>query len=271
MLRDASQLTGSVTVRQPRRHDPAQSRLNSPLFDTTDLQAFSQEIRLSSSGDESPSTGWSVRSTRTWIGATARTCRRRATMRSLAGLGLDPAPFLAPPDTPFFSDSSTTSSSSPLFGEGHLSLQRAVGADGRRALLRLRRRPHAHVPRRVRRYRATLNEPGSTSSDGFSPRADPRVRAERRRAVHRAGRAWLPPRRHQRSAQRRPVPGRHARQRPVRRLPDVGRREGHQLRAGHEDAARRRPRHLQRCACSSPTSTTCRSSRMRCRAPRASC
>ncbi len=49
--RDASQLTGSVTVDVGGTAE--QARLNSPLIDDTDLQVFSQELRLGSIGEGS--------------------------------------------------------------------------------------------------------------------------------------------------------------------------------------------------------------------------
>src|SRR4030095_5950499 len=51
VLRDASQLTGSVT--KDVGGTDAEARLNSPLYDNTDLQTFSQEIRLAST-EEGP-------------------------------------------------------------------------------------------------------------------------------------------------------------------------------------------------------------------------
>src|SRR4030095_10925824 len=51
VLRDPSQLTGSVT--KDLGGTDAQARLNSPLYDSTDLQTFSQEIRLAST-EEGP-------------------------------------------------------------------------------------------------------------------------------------------------------------------------------------------------------------------------
>src|SRR6185436_16732167 len=54
VLRDASQLTGSVTISLSGVHNvpltSADVRLNSALYDTTSLKAFSQEVRLSSDG-----------------------------------------------------------------------------------------------------------------------------------------------------------------------------------------------------------------------------
>jgi iron complex outermembrane receptor protein len=49
--RDASQLTGSVT--QDVGGTPAQVRLDSPLIDESDIQVFSQELRLASTGEGS--------------------------------------------------------------------------------------------------------------------------------------------------------------------------------------------------------------------------
>jgi iron complex outermembrane recepter protein len=54
VLRDASQLTGSVTLSLGGVNNipptSAEVRLDSPLYDTTDLSAFSQEVRLASDG-----------------------------------------------------------------------------------------------------------------------------------------------------------------------------------------------------------------------------
>ena len=46
VLRDASQLTGSVT--KSLGGTDAEARLDSPLHDDTDLQVFSQELRVAS-------------------------------------------------------------------------------------------------------------------------------------------------------------------------------------------------------------------------------
>ena len=59
VVRDASQLTGSVT--KDLGGTDAQARLDSPLIDNTDLQVFSQEIRLRLHGRRSvPVGGWRV-------------------------------------------------------------------------------------------------------------------------------------------------------------------------------------------------------------------
>ena len=49
MLRDASQLTGSVTI--DLGGTGGRCALDSPLIDSTDLQVFSQELRLASTGE----------------------------------------------------------------------------------------------------------------------------------------------------------------------------------------------------------------------------
>ena len=50
VLRDATQLTGSVTY-SPLGGDGAQIRLSSPLYDRTEVQMFTQELRLASDYD----------------------------------------------------------------------------------------------------------------------------------------------------------------------------------------------------------------------------
>src|SRR4030095_398939 len=51
VLRDASQLTGSVTLQVGG--EPTQARFNSPLYDRTQLEAVSQEFRIASNGNDS--------------------------------------------------------------------------------------------------------------------------------------------------------------------------------------------------------------------------
>ena len=109
VLRDATQLTGSVTydvfkdVFTPK--DPAGVRTNSPLFDRTHLNVFSQELRLASNG----------RQTIDWlIGGFFQHVERRYgqdlptpgydALNAKYGFAVGPADPLAPADTPFFSD-----------------------------------------------------------------------------------------------------------------------------------------------------------------------
>jgi len=52
VLRDATQLSGSVTYDALKVTDQADVRLNSPLYDRTGLNVFSQEVRVASNGNQ---------------------------------------------------------------------------------------------------------------------------------------------------------------------------------------------------------------------------
>ncbi len=78
VIRDASQLTGSVTF--DLGGTGSQVRLNSPLFDDTTLTVFTQEVRIASNYDGRCS-GSPARSTATSSANTARRCRRPVTTR----------------------------------------------------------------------------------------------------------------------------------------------------------------------------------------------
>ena len=116
VLRDASQLTGSVTFQLGGTSDDV--RLDSPLIDTTSLEAFSQEVRLvSESGGRFD---WLV-------GAFYQKIDREYGQdlptpgydAFLARIGLPPSSaFNAPPDTPFYSRVPFTLEQMALFGEG---------------------------------------------------------------------------------------------------------------------------------------------------------
>jgi iron complex outermembrane receptor protein len=106
--RDASQLTGSVT--QDVGGTPAQVRLDSPLIDETDMQVFSQELRLASTGEGSFQ--WLV-------GAFYQTADRDYA-QTLPTPGYDailPRGTGAPVDTPYYSRLSYDFSQFALFGE----------------------------------------------------------------------------------------------------------------------------------------------------------
>jgi iron complex outermembrane receptor protein len=114
VLRDASQLTGSVT--KDVGGTDAQARLDSPLYDTTDLQTFSQEIRLGSNG-EGPFQ---------WIAGVFYQQYDREYGQNLptpgydallTSLGVSNPQRGAPPDTPFFSDLSYDFEQFAVFGE----------------------------------------------------------------------------------------------------------------------------------------------------------
>jgi iron complex outermembrane receptor protein len=168
VTRDATQLTGSVVVSPIGVTDPDIVRISSTLIDATDVKAFSQEVRLSSTG-----TGvfdWVV-------GAFYQDVDRKYG-QSLPTPGWDAATGIdntsagnggAPRDQPFFSRLSYDFQQLGLFGEGTYHIDEQW-----------------HLTGGVRYYdfdedrlltfagafaAATRDLPGSTSSDGFSPRA----------------------------------------------------------------------------------------------------
>ncbi len=115
VLRDASQLTGSVTV--DIGGTAAQARLDSPLYDRTKLQVFSQELRLQSVGDHTVDwlLGGFYQDVDRHYGQELPTPGYDAV---LIGLGFPPnTAFGAPADMPFYSNLSYTLKQYGLFGE----------------------------------------------------------------------------------------------------------------------------------------------------------
>jgi iron complex outermembrane receptor protein len=103
VLRDATQLTGSVTFDILGNADPniqADVRTNSPLYDRTALNAFSEELRLTSTNN----------TVFQWlVGGFFQQVNRHygqdlPTPGYDAIIGLPSSDFNAPPDTPFYSD-----------------------------------------------------------------------------------------------------------------------------------------------------------------------
>ena len=163
VTRDATSLTGSVTW---DLGFPEAVRLTSPLIDTTDLQAFSQEVRLASNegegrfewlvgvfyqdvdrsyGQRLPTPGWD------------------------AATGIDNTTLNAPADMPFFSDLDYDFQQIAVFGEGtyHFNEQWSLTAGARY---------YDFEEDRVLIFGGAFSvptpaTPGSTSSDGVSPRA----------------------------------------------------------------------------------------------------
>ena len=160
VIRDASQLTGSVTAQVGGT--PAQVRLNSPLVDETDLQVISQELRLGSSG-EGPFQ---------WLVGAFYQSADRDYSQTLPTPGYDailPRGTGAPVDTPYYSRLTYDFSQFAAFGEAtwrfnpqwaltgglryyNFDEDRVITIAGAFADL-----PH-------------FDELGSTSSDGVSPR-----------------------------------------------------------------------------------------------------
>lgn len=158
--RDASQLTGSVTV--DVGGTAVQARLDSPLIDDTDLQVFSQELRLGSSG-EGPFQ---------WVFGAFYQQADRDYSQTLPTPGYDevlPRGTGAPVDTPYYSRLTYDFSQFAAFGEAtwrfspswaitgglryyNFDEDRVITIAGAFADL-----PH-------------FDELGTTSSDGISPR-----------------------------------------------------------------------------------------------------
>jgi iron complex outermembrane recepter protein len=162
VTRDATTLTGSVS------YDigfPDIVRLNSALVDTTDLKAFSQELRLASTG--AGPFEW-------LIGAFYQDVDRDysqylPTPGWDAATGIDNASLNAVSDSPFFSGLDYSFKQFALFGEAtwHFSDQWALTGGVRY---------YDFDEDRILNFGGAFADvtedlPGSTSSDGFSPRA----------------------------------------------------------------------------------------------------
>jgi iron complex outermembrane recepter protein len=167
VLRDASSLTGSVTFQLGGT--PADVRMNSPLIDTTALQAFSQELRLASAGG----------GVFEWLVGAFYQDIEREYGQNLPTPGYDAflarvdtppsSAFNAPPDTPYFSDVPYDFRQFALFGEGtyHLTQQWSVTGGVRYYDFKEDRKLTFAGIFADMGYTAV---PGSTQSDGFSPR-----------------------------------------------------------------------------------------------------
>jgi iron complex outermembrane receptor protein len=147
----------------------ADVRLNSPLFDTTALQAFSQEVRLASDG------GGAFE----WLVGAFYQDIDRDYGQNLPTPGYDAlltrfglptsAGFNAPPDTPYFSDVPYDFKQFAVFGEGtwHFTEQWSLTGG---------LRYYDFDEDRLLTFAGVFadfgytDQPGSTSSDGFSPR-----------------------------------------------------------------------------------------------------
>jgi iron complex outermembrane receptor protein len=167
VLRDASQLTGSVSFQYGG--NSAEVRFNSPLYDTTSLNSFSQEVRLASDG------GGKFE----WVAGAFYQQTDRDYGQNLPTPGYDAflarvgqpvsAFYKAPPDTPYFSDLTYDFKQFALFGEGTWRFSRQWSLTGGL-------RYYDFKEDRLLTFAGIFagethtNEPGSTSSDGYSPR-----------------------------------------------------------------------------------------------------
>ncbi len=168
VVRDASQLSGSVTLSLGSTI-AEEVRLDSPLIDTTSLKAINQEVRLAS--DSGGAFEWLV-------GAFYQDIDRDYGQNLptpgydaiLIRLGLPPsAGFNAPPDTPYFSQVPYDFKQFALFGEGTLRFNEQWSLTGGV-------RYYDFDEDRLLTFAGVFadvgytRQPGSTSSDGFSPR-----------------------------------------------------------------------------------------------------
>ena len=165
VLRDATQLTGSVT-KSPIGLSDADARLDSALHDDTELTTFSQEIRFGSSGEGAFQ----------WVAGAFYQESDRKYGQTLPTPGYDAligAPsslFGAPADTPFYSRMSYDFSQFAVFGEATYTFNQHWALTGGL-------RYYDFQEDRLLTFAGVfadpaiyLDEPGSTSSDGVSPR-----------------------------------------------------------------------------------------------------
>jgi iron complex outermembrane receptor protein len=174
VTRDASQLTGSVTYDltfgHPTGYFPAEVRLNSPLYDATKLEAFSQELRIASNGDGAFSwlAGGFYQQVDRVYGQDLPTPGYDAILQRR--FGATSATFNAPPNTPYFSHLTYDFKQFALFGEGTWRFNDQWSLTGGL-------RYYDFDEDRLLTFAGVFadvgytREPGSTSSDGFSPRA----------------------------------------------------------------------------------------------------
>jgi iron complex outermembrane receptor protein len=175
VLRDASQLTGSVTV--DLGGTAAEARLTSPLIDRTKLKVFSQELRVASTGENTVDwlVGGFYQDVDRRYGQDLPTPGYDAFLVSVEiPPNTDPVFGPAPADTPFFSDLTYKLKQYGLFGEAtwHVSDQWAFTGGVRyydfkedRTLI------FAGVfsdPTNRTTYPNGI--PGTTDSNGYSPR-----------------------------------------------------------------------------------------------------
>jgi iron complex outermembrane recepter protein len=164
VLRDASQLTGSVT--KDIGGTDAQARFNSQLVDATDMSVLSQEFRLASIG-EGPFQ---------WLVGVFYQEMDRDYGQTLptpgydAFIGAPSSAFSAPADTPFFSRISYDFKQTALFGEATYRINPQWSLTGGIRFYdfeedRLLTFAGVFVDPNI-----FIDEPGSTNSSGISPR-----------------------------------------------------------------------------------------------------
>jgi len=169
VLRDATQLTGSVTF--DVGGTDSEVRISSPLYDRTKLKVFSQEVRLSSASSEKFEwlTGGFFQKVDRDYGQSLPTPGYDAITQRLAGV--DSSDLNAPPDTPFYSDLGYALKQYALFGEATWFFTSKLSATGGL-------RYYHFDEDRILNFGGFFADPtppggipGSVDSDGVSPRA----------------------------------------------------------------------------------------------------
>jgi iron complex outermembrane receptor protein len=176
VLRDASQLTGSVTFQFAGTS--ADVRTNSPLYDRTKLRNVSEELRLASKGDGALQwlVGAYYEDLKKDYGQDLPTPGYDAIIQRLLGLANSSALTGAPPDTPFFSDLHYKQKQYAVFGEAtwEFTQQWAGTLGGRWSKFKQDRSLYFgglfSEPTKTA-SNPTGIVPGSTDSSGFYPRA----------------------------------------------------------------------------------------------------
>lgn len=171
VLRDASQLTGSVTFQFGGTQQDV--RTNSPLFDHNAIGSFSEEVRLSSSGKgplQWVAGAFFEHLTRTY-GQDLPTPGYDAIILRLLGPGLSSADQGAPPDTPFFSDLHYNFKQSALFGEATFRFTDQWALTGGIRGFKFTEDKSVYFAGLFSNHAATLTPVlGSTDSSGVAPR-----------------------------------------------------------------------------------------------------
>ncbi|HWM66426.1 MAG TPA: TonB-dependent receptor [Steroidobacteraceae bacterium] len=169
VLRDATQLTGSVTY--DLGGTGSEERINSPLYDRTHLNVISEELRLASAGDTSVLwlVGGFFQHVGRRYGQDLPTRGYDALTQKL--IQTDSAANNAPPNTPFYSDLSYRLSQYAAFGEATYKVTDNWAFTGGL-------RYYKFTEDRVLNFGGVFASPtppggipDSTSSDGVSPRA----------------------------------------------------------------------------------------------------
>ena len=171
VLRDASQLTGSVTYQLGGTS--ADVRTNSPLYDRHHLKALSQELRLASNGNGALQ----------WLGGIYFEHLKRdygqdlptpgydAIVTRLLGPGVTSDVFGAPPDTPFYSDLHYNFTQYAAFGELTYKFTNQTSFTAGARWFRFDEDRTLYFGGLFSAPTGPTPIPGSTSSNGLAPRA----------------------------------------------------------------------------------------------------